>query len=541
MKVKVLLCADSESLRNPELVGLKGEDLASHKWLMLCSSASVARMLARDCDDLAEIWVISSDSMSGINLAAALKRERFQARVYLISNEKSGSLISRSRAAGIDSVLSQDAFLKAYYSAKETFGGIFRDPVSEAREFLSSVEKRSSKKEESHKESPEKQEQSFFATSENTNLNTHREVEKDFDLAEARGVDDEGKTLLVSKENQDKTEGKTSLAGDEKTEIIQTRTVEKSDSQSVCLDVGTVSENEASNAFGAAKTKETRRILQSSRYPAFSQKLNENEGYVLTFLSGSGGCGKSTLSLMAGILAQNQGYRTLIFDADFQFGDLPYLMGSKAAMDVVDLFSHPEKIANLEPLDGLPALLCAPKKIEECEVVVEQLEEILSLVRKQFEVVVVNTGSFWTEEHTKLLEHSNQSVFVIDQRPSSVRACSHALELCARCGIAVQSFSYALNYCSKHAFLSAIDVSCALRGVRVFEIKHGGKEVGELFGAGIPLELLGRKNPFVESMNTFLVSTLFDERKPKNTPEPLFSADTQTRRFFRKRRRVACL
>jgi pilus assembly protein CpaE len=108
---------------------------------------------------------------------------------------------------------------------------------------------------------------------------------------------------------------------------------------------------------------------------------------------------------------------------------------------------------------------------------------------------------------------------MLDQRPSSVRACNHALDLCARCGIATTSFSYLLNFCSKKSLLSALDVSCALKGAKVYEIKDGGTEVGELMGAGMAHKLAKLNNPLCTSIEKLLEETLYERIKPSNEPE----------------------
>ena len=44
-------------------------------------------------------------------------------------------------------------------------------------------------------------------------------------------------------------------------------------------------------------------------------------------VSGSGGAGKSTVSVLSALIAQRMGYNTLLLDFDLQFGDAPALMG----------------------------------------------------------------------------------------------------------------------------------------------------------------------------------------------------------------------
>lgn len=44
----VALCADEECFRNPELLGLDGENLLAQQWLMPFTSAEAARAALRD-------------------------------------------------------------------------------------------------------------------------------------------------------------------------------------------------------------------------------------------------------------------------------------------------------------------------------------------------------------------------------------------------------------------------------------------------------------------------------------------------------------
>lgn len=260
-------------------------------------------------------------------------------------------------------------------------------------------------------------------------------------------------------------------------------------------------------------------------------------GFVVSVISGNGGVGKSTISVCLATLLQERGIRTALLDLDLQFGDVGFLLGTNEAFAVDELVAQPERVLRMEPKDGLPAVIEAPEKLEQSETVATSITEVIDLLRGNFDAVVVNTGSFWSDSHIQVIEASDKVLFVLDQRPSSVRACSRALDLCARCGVAVQPFRFVLNLCSKHALLSALDVSCALHGVQVSELKDGGREVGELLGAGLPAELMSSKNPFIESLRDLVPDLLPDHLRnaagSSNTAvtekKPLFSA-------FRKRR-----
>ena len=77
--------------------------------------------------------------------------------------------------------------------------------------------------------------------------------------------------------------------------------------------------------------------------------------------------------------------------------------------------------------------------------------------------------------------------------------------------------------------LSAIDVSNALRGVPVFELKDGGADVEELLGAGSPAELLKMRNEFCVSLEQLLAKVLPDGERRKDSLE-LPVADREEKR-----------
>lgn len=234
--------------------------------------------------------------------------------------------------------------------------------------------------------------------------------------------------------------------------------------------------------------------------PVTSKPLS-TEGFVLSVVSGSGGSGKSSVSVLAGVFSQSMGARTVVLDADFQFGDVAWLMGRKDATDALSLLRHGSMASGLSPNGDIPAVICPPTGLECSEEVFGNVSELLRLARAAFDVVIVNTGSFWMDAHLDLIEESNHVLFLCDQRPASLRGCSRAIDLCVRCGVPIQRFSYALNRCGKQSLLSAVDASCALKGVKVRELREGGREVSELLGAGLPLELACSRNPFVQDVS----------------------------------------
>ncbi|MDO4290920.1 MAG: chromosome partitioning protein ParA [Eggerthellaceae bacterium] len=417
---KVVLCADSESLQHPELIGLDGQNVEALPWLLCFSSAEETRRHLQRGADVDEVWVASTDDVAAINLAAAARSDNASQRIYLVLFESTGSVLSRARMAGVTGTLDRKAFAERF-----------------ARE----------------------------------------------------------KTRRAS------------LSHDEAVAATQTE------------------------AQPPVRDGMVERLPVPSGASAF----------VLAVVSGSGGAGKSAAAVLAAHRGSARGLRTLLLDCDLQFGDAHHLMGVKSPTTLDDLLDSEDVAAAAaaatiatprehgdialftgsanratspcsrsprNELGGCLAVVAAPRRLERADVVAHALPDVLDALSDSFDLIVVNTGASWTDCHAVLLERSTCTLFLIDQRASSVRACQHALDLCLRCGIAAGSFVYALNRCARGAALTSIDVSCALQGAHVIELAEGGRAVEELLGAGYVDELAASGNAFCESIERMLDEVL---------------------------------
>lgn len=421
---KVVLCADSESLKNPRFVGLEGESLDSQQWLRVFCSALEARRYLQESRETHEVWVASSDDVDPINLAAALKKDSADKGVYLVSFQGSGSLKSRASAAGIDATLSQHDFVVRYADFKKR------------------------------------------------------------------------------RAQTDRSQSAPTVP---------------------CSPVAT----------------ETRSQPNVAAPTLVAQASPGKAAHVISVVSASGGAGKSTVAALSALFSQGLGYRTLLLDADLQFGDMCYFLGEKDPLTLDKVVRDPSLLARLHPDALRPALLAAPEKLEESEVLGSEIARLLETVKTSFDVIIVNTGAFWTDQHISLIEKSSTVLFLVDQRPSSLRACKHALNLCSRCGVAINPFVFAVNRCNRNAPLTSIDVSCALQGMHTIELAEGGREVADLLGAGMPFDLIRAKNELCISIERMLLEVLPHADKLPRIPKG--KAKKKEGRFRRRKRRVACL
>jgi pilus assembly protein CpaE len=233
---------------------------------------------------------------------------------------------------------------------------------------------------------------------------------------------------------------------------------------------------------------------------------SQRQGQVIGFFSGRGGVGKSTVALMAALIAQMRGLRVALVDLDLQFGDMGYLAGKEPSSRIQHLSL--EQLCSRGTVPALSddelTLVLAPEQPERGEQLAPAIPHLLNALAAQRDLVVINTGSFWMDVHAQSTQRCDHLIFLMDQRATSIEACKQVVELCVRLRIPQARFHYLLNGCGRHAVLEPRDASLALGGVMVHGLADGGTLVDELLALGCPLELLGSGNTFVASLETFL-------------------------------------
>lgn len=497
----VTLCLDTASRTHPELIGLEGEQLEAQDWLALYTQGDQARAAVRE-NGAREVWVAGSDDVDAINLAAVIKSERAGRRVCLLAFEPSGSLHSRARAAGIDEVLDRPSFAAQYLRRKHESSG--------------------------------------NATAPHPPVGSLERAVSDTPAAAARPARVQTTTTPVA---QTGVHGKPPAAPAERPGPAVQPAPAPAPSMQQEPPVR-VLPGMAQGPVGAAEP----RVLAVPAVPAptgGASAAQAHRGFVLTVVGAGGGTGKGSVAVLAACASAASRLSTVVVDADAQFGDVHCLMGVEQPLRLDQAVAAPARLDALKQEGDKPAVLAAPERLEQSEVVCGQLPSVVERLRQRFEVVVVSTGPWYNDVQMQLIEQATNVLFVIDQRPSSLRACKHALSLCARCGVAAQPFLFALNRCSRQALFSSIDVSCALQGAHVDELQDGGREVEELLGAGQPLELLDSKNAFAGSVKR-LMSDILPRAAAQPDPASVPAASTPARRRNRfgiraNRKKAACL
>lgn len=236
-------------------------------------------------------------------------------------------------------------------------------------------------------------------------------------------------------------------------------------------------------------------------------------GKVIVVASARGGVGKTTIAALCAMLAARSGIQTAVLDLDLQFGDIAFTfdrMPGKTLLQISEevIVSNADVSRLGERVDENLSIFVPSGNPEHAELVAPRIGEMLGALRGAFQLVVIDTGSFWTLLHAEVLEAADVCLMVIGPRAASVRANSQARELCGKLGIPDAKLMHVMSRATDDGEASPMDAAANLRIPEVMAIPDGGREVSALMGIGHPEGLLDSSNPAAASVAEVLERVL---------------------------------
>lgn len=161
------------------------------------------------------------------------------------------------------------------------------------------------------------------------------------------------------------------------------------------------------------------------KYKERQLKFSDNterarEAKVIAFFSSKGGVGKSVLSLNTAIVSSKENNkRVLLIDMNLQFGDISMLVNQynqKNILDAVD-DGQIDSYENIKPYlykynDNFD-ILFAPGKPEAAEYITKDtLKKIIEAVKKQYDVIIVDTGINFNDNTLYILDIAQKILMV---------------------------------------------------------------------------------------------------------------------------------
>jgi pilus assembly protein CpaE len=146
----------------------------------------------------------------------------------------------------------------------------------------------------------------------------------------------------------------------------------------------------------------------------------EHKAQIVSFFSAKGGVGKSMLALNTSLIMHEKfNKKVLLMDLDLQFGDIALMVNKQNEMTIKEMFDD-SPITTIE--DMKPYLfkykdncdmLFAPKDPESAEYISkEQIKSILEILKKHYDIIIIDTGVNYDEVTLNALDLSDQVIIV---------------------------------------------------------------------------------------------------------------------------------
>jgi pilus assembly protein CpaE len=205
-----------------------------------------------------------------------------------------------------------------------------------------------------------------------------------------------------------------------------------------------------------------------------------------------GGVGKTTIAFNLGAAASGLGLRTALIDGSIQFGDLRGLL--RAPRDAPSMLDLPtDRISETDLADVVwhgPAnlhVLLAPPRIEMAEMVlIRDIEKTISLMRRLYDLVIVDTGVGLDELTLALLDQADTILELVTYDATTIRNTIAMAETFQKIGYPPSKVRYLVNRADSAAGIDPADLRTALGREPEYRIRSEGQVVGPASNQGAP-------------------------------------------------------
>ncbi len=227
--------------------------------------------------------------------------------------------------------------------------------------------------------------------------------------------------------------------------------------------------------------------------PSLSQKPSywderERRAVVVPVIGARGGAGRSTLSLLLALVAARADVDVALVDLDLQFGNLALMLHTRPQSTLTNLVQaleageHRVRVFSEKPVSGLSFYASSPE-VSLTNGLVGRIRLIITALATEHELIVINTGTFWTLAHIELLELADVALCVLDQSLAGVYMTQRLQSLCQRSGIPLARLCPLINR-MRAGYLSAEDIGEALDAPQIRSISDGGATFAQALDAG---------------------------------------------------------
>ncbi|MEA4831294.1 MAG: AAA family ATPase [Oscillospiraceae bacterium] len=149
---------------------------------------------------------------------------------------------------------------------------------------------------------------------------------------------------------------------------------------------------------------------------------------IISIFSAKGGCGKTTTAVNLSVCFVQKKKKTLIIDADFQFGDISLFLDLSVKDTISELVQEASNFT-IDTINSFTVLhscglniLPAPKSPEMAEYITDvHMEKLISILRPYYDYIIIDLGSSIGNVALNIIENSDMVIYVTTPDITSIK------------------------------------------------------------------------------------------------------------------------
>jgi pilus assembly protein CpaE len=236
-------------------------------------------------------------------------------------------------------------------------------------------------------------------------------------------------------------------------------------------------------------------------------------GRVMSFAAGKGGCGTTLIAAnLAHALATLREQRVLMIDLNQQFADASLLLTDKAPqatlndlcakIDRLDVALFEACIARVHP--NLDLLAGAGDPVKAGELRASHLQRVMTLVRDQYDAVIVDIGQSINPLSIQALDQSEAICVTLQQTIPHLHANRRLLDILNELGYPASKLRLVVNHYDKRSQIRLDAIEQALGAKPVHLLPHDAKSAQHAVNQGMPLLNVAKNGALATSLNALM-------------------------------------
>jgi pilus assembly protein CpaE len=225
---------------------------------------------------------------------------------------------------------------------------------------------------------------------------------------------------------------------------------------------------------------------------AFQSTEEGGSSRLFSIFAPKGGVGKTTIAFNLAVALGQQGKRVVLIDGSLQFGDLRALL--KVPADAPSILDLPtDRIQNSDLQDVLwrdPSgidILLAPPRVEMAEMVtVRDVDKVLSILRRVYEIIVIDTPPALSDVNLAFLDASDTIIEIVTYDSTTIHNTIAVADAFRTIGYSASKVHYLVNRADSAGGIQSEDLARALGRVPEHSVVSDGRLVVQSNNEGVP-------------------------------------------------------